>query len=264
MYFSECKLDETFLQQMLSENSTLQCLRLTLIDMTDEGVDILAKGLCKNSTLNELSFIGTDLEQLYEPSSEFTGMAEMLQTNDTLKTLSLTSSYLGSYTVTEIAEALGSNQGLEELSLMSTECDDEGAAALAKMLRMNKTLERLALCNLDEPDELDELEYRNSIGDEGATALADVLKECNSSLRELHLCRNTNITNTGLRKLIEAVQKNKKLTLHIDLPVQISKTLDKETMKRIQPSSDCRDCRVCRKLDHINAWLPTRARDSCE
>ena len=236
MYLDDCKVDGTFLQQMLSENSTLQCLHLTSItNMTYGAVNTLAKGLCENSTLNGLSLINIDLE---EPSSEFTGMVEMLQTNVTLKTLCLDFSRLGSGGVTWIAEGLGSNQGLEELGLMNTECDDEGAAALAKMLRMNKTLERLVLCNLDQ----EPVFKNNSIGDKGATALADVLKEYNSSLRELHLCSNTNITNTGLRKLIEAVQKNKILTLYIDLPEQISLTLDNETMERIQRWSSCYYC----------------------
>ena len=243
MYLSHCEVDETFLQQMLSENSTLQSLSLEAINnITYRAVNTLAKGLCKNSTLNKLSLIiGLGLDD--EPSSEFTGMVELFQTNVTLKTLYLQYNPLGSGGVTWIAEALGSNQGLEELILINTECDDEGAAALAKMLHMNITLERLALCNLDEHDEFDEDEYYNSIGDKGATALADVLKEYNSSLRELHLCRNINITNTGLRKLIEAVQKNKILTLYIDLPEQICMTLDNETMERIQPSSRCRSCR---------------------
>ena len=235
MYLGGCKVDETFLQQMLSENSTLQSLSLEAINnMTYGAVNTLAKGLCKNSTLNKLRLKYIGLGEHDEPSSEFTGMVEMLQTNVTLKTLHLDSSPLGSDGVTWIAEALGSNQGLKELGLMNTECDDEGAAALAKMLRMNKTLERLALCK--DPVEL---QYGNSIGDKGATALADVLKQYNSSLRGLHLCDNTNITNTGLRKLIEAVQKNKILTLYIDLPVQISFSLDDETMERIQPPSSC-------------------------
>ena len=231
-----CKLDETFLQQMLSGNSTLQSLSLSWTsNMTYGAVNTLAKGLCKNSTLSGLYLTDINLGEHDEPSSEFTGMVEMFQTNVTLKTLWLNDNPLGSGGVTWIAEALGSNQGLEELSLKETECDDEGAAALAKMLRMNKTLEQLVLCNGP-----DNLEYsKNSIGDKGATALADVLKQYNSSLRELHLCNNTNITNTGLRKLIEAVQKNKILTLYIDLPEQISFSLDDETRLRIQPSSSC-------------------------
>ena len=159
---------------MLSENSNLQSLSLAINNMTYGAVNTLAKGLCKNSTLNELNLVHINLEEHDEPSSEFTGMVEMLQTSVTLKTLCLDFSRLGSGGVTWIAEALGSNQGLEELSLVNTECDDEGAAALAKMLRINKTLERLALCNVNEPDELDELECSNSIGDKGATALADV------------------------------------------------------------------------------------------
>ena len=235
MYLDDCKVDGTFLQQMLSENSTLQSLRLTSINnMTYGAVNTLAKGLCENSTLNELSLIDIYLE---EPSSELTGMVEMLQTNVTLKKLYLEYNPLGSDGVTWIAEVLGSNQGLEELHLMNTECDDEGAAALEKMLRINKTLKLLALCN-----EFDKPVFINSIGDKGATSLADVLKEYNSSLRELHLCGNTNITNTGLGKLIEAVQRNKILTLYIDLPEQICMTLDDGTMKRIQPSLSCYIC----------------------
>ena len=238
MSLYDCKLDETFLQQMLSENSNLQSLRLTMNDMINGAVNTLAKGLCKNSTLNELNLVGINLGEHDVPSTEFTGMVEMLQTSVALKTLCVDFSLIGSGGVTWIAEKLGSNQGLEELSLINTECNDEGAAALAKMLHMNKTLERLVLCDLDE----EPVFKNNSIGDKGATALADVLKEYNSSLRELHLCSNTNITNTGLRKLIEAVQKNKILTLYIDLPEQISLTLDEETMERIQPSSRCRSC----------------------
>ena len=243
MYLVDCKVDETFLQQMLSENSTLQCLHLTAINnITYGAVNTLAKGLCKNSTLNELSLTFIDLGDHDEPSSEFTDMVEMFQTNVTLKTLCLDYNPLGSDGVTWIAEALGSNQGLKELSLMNTECDDEGAVALANMLHMNKTLERLLLCNkADEP-----VFRNNSIGDKGATALADVLKENNSSLRELHLCDNTNITNTGLRKLIEAVQKNKILNLYIDLPEQTRMTLDKETVERIQPPSSCDCCKYFR------------------
>ena len=232
----QCKLDETFLQQMLSKNSIVRALNITG-NVTYKALSILAKGLCKNFTLETLYLMHIRLGLYDKPSSEFAGMAEMFQTNVTLKRLWLHHNPLGSDGVTWIAEALGSNQGLKELSLMNTKCDDEGAAALAKMLCMNKTLEWLALCN--EPVKR---EYRNSIGDKGATALADVLKEYNSSLRKLKLCDNTNITNTGLRKLIEAVQKNEILTLYIDLPEQIYK----ETMERIHPPSSCSYCSFLR------------------
>ena len=100
----------------------------------------------------------------------------------------------------------------------------------AKMLGVNKTLESLYLCSRY----CDVSSTRNNIGDEGATALSDVLKEHNSSLKVLHLCRNTNITGKGLRKLTETVQKNKALTLYINGHEQIM-TVDKETMLRIKP-----------------------------
>ena len=49
-----CKLDETFLQLMLCENSILQTINIIGNNMTSEAVNILAKGLCKNSTLEKL------------------------------------------------------------------------------------------------------------------------------------------------------------------------------------------------------------------
>ena len=232
MLLCDCKLDETFLQQMLSENSILRELNIARKNMTTyEAVNILVKGLCKNSTLEALYLMNISLGLHDTPSSKFTGMAEMFKTNVTLKCLVLDCNPLGSGGVSWIAKALESSQGLWLLRLMNTECDDDGAAALANMLRMNKTLKTLHLCNDGRT-----MQYHNIIGDEGATALADVLKEHNSSLRELHLCGNTNITNTGVRKLTDTVQKNKILTLYIDLPEQISITLDKETMERIKPS----------------------------
>ena len=215
------------LAKMLSANSNIRKLYLTHNGITNDGLDILAKGLCKNTTLETLTLSGNDLGFKNESPSKFTGMAEMLATNDKLKVLNLDYNPLDSTGVTWIAEALESNKGVKHLYLCSTGCGDEGAAALAKMLGVNKTLEDLSLHNgYNEGSGC-----RNNIGDEGATALADVLKEHNSSLKVLHLKQNTNITDKGLRKLTEAVQKNKILTLHIDEHIM---TVDEETMGRIK------------------------------
>ena len=132
--------------------------------------------------------------------------------------------------MTWIAEALESNKEVKHLRLSNTVCDDEGAAALAKMLGINKTLEDLYLCSGYCKDSA----RQNNIGDEGATALAVVLNEHNSSLKVLHLCRNKRITDKGFRKLTETVQKNKTLTLYVDFPEQ-NMTDDEETMVRIKP-----------------------------
>ena len=217
------------LAKMLSANSNIRELSLKNNGITNEGLDILAKGLCKNSTLEILSLSENDLGFKNESPSKFTGMAEMLATNDKLKVLGLDYNPLGSTGVTWIAEALESNKGVKHLYLRSTGCGDEGVAALAKMLGVNKTLEHLSLFNGYNAGS----ECRNNIGDEGATALADVLKEHNSSLKVLHLKHNTNITDKGLRKLTETVQKNKALTLYIDFPKQ-NMTVDEETMERIK------------------------------
>ena len=224
-----CKLEVNYLAKMLSENSTVRKLLLVDNDITNKGLDILAKSLCKNTTLESLTLFGNDVRFKNESPSKLTGMAEMLATNDKLKELSLGYNPLGSAGVTWIAEALESNESVKHLGLRNTGCDDEGAAALAKMLGINKTLEFLYLCNVCYTRPA----CRNNIGDEGAIALADVLKEHNSLLKVLHLCRNTNITDKGLRKLTETVQKNKTLTLYIDFLKQ-NMTVDEETMVRIK------------------------------
>ena len=225
-----CILEVNYLQKMLSNNSTVRTLRLVDSYITNEELDILAKALCKNSTLETLDLFKNDLGFHDESPLKFTGMSEMLATNDKLKELSLDHNPLGSGGVTWIAQALKSNKGVKHLRLRSTLCDDEGAAQLANMLGVNKTLEFLYLCS----DYDDETLLENNIGDEGAIKLADVLKEHNSSLKVLHLCHNTNITDKGLGKLTETVQKNKALTLYIDGHEQIM-TVDEETMLRIKP-----------------------------
>ena len=141
-----CVLEVNYLQEM-SNNSTVRALYLVDNVITNEGLDILAKALCKNSTLETLNLFKNDLAFKNESPSKFTGMSEMLATNDKLKELSLDHNPLGSGGVTWIAEALKSNKGVKHLRLRSTLCDDEGAAQLANMLDINKTLEFLYLCS---------------------------------------------------------------------------------------------------------------------
>ena len=240
MILDSCKLEVNYLAKMLSENSTVRVLRLLNNDITNEGLDILAKGLCKNTTLGTLTLKNVFLCKNLSPS-KFTGMTEMLAINDKLEELDLSHNPLGCVGVTWIAEALESNEGVKHLKLARTHCGDEGGAALAKMLGINKTLECLYLCASTYADN-SYSSPQNNIGDEGAIALADVLKEHNSSLKVLHLCRNTNITDKGLKKLTETAQKNKALTLYIDFPEQ-NMTVDEETMVRIKPSC----CHIERK-----------------
>ena len=229
----DCKLEVNYLAKMLSENSNVRVLSLLDNSITNEGVNILAKSLCKDSTLETPILFKNDLGFKNESPSKFIGMVEMLATNDKLKELDLSRNPLGSHGVTWIAKALELNKGVKHLRLRNTDCDDKGAAALAKMLGTNKTLEFLYLCSRFTYD----FAPPNNIGDQGGTALADVLKEHNSSLKVLHLCRNEKITDKGLRKLTETVQKNKALTLYIDFPEQ-NKTDDEETMVRIKPGCD--------------------------
>ena len=227
MELDNCKLDENYLQEMLSKNSTVRELHLRNNSMNYESLITLVKGLRENSTLELLNLFNNNLGHMIKSAPKSTEMAEIFETNVTLKVLDLNCNPLGSDGVTWIAQALESNKGVKKLYLQNTKCDDDGAGALAKMLRINKTLEYLDLSNV-----FDNCQYKNNIGDNGETALADVLKECNSSTRKLHIYP---YTNTGLRNLTETVPKNKTLELHIHQPEQNSMTLDKETVEIIKP-----------------------------
>ena len=227
MELDNCKLDENYLQEMLSKNSTVRELHLRNNSMNYESLITLVKGLRENSTLELLNLFNNNLGHMIKSAPKSTEMAEIFETNVTLKVLDLNCNPLGSDGVTWIAQALESNKGVKKLYLQNTKCDDDGAGALAKMLRINKTLEYLDLSNV-----FDNCQYKNNIGDNGETALADVLKECNSSTRKLHIYP---YTNTGLRNLTEIVPKNKTLELHIHQPEQNSMKLDKETVEIIKP-----------------------------
>ena len=223
MELDNCKLDENYLQEMLSKNSTVRELHLRNNSMNYESLITLVKGLRENSTLKYLNLFNNNLGHMIKSAPKSTEMAEIFGTNVTLEVLNLNCNPLGSDGVTWIAQALESNKGVKELYLQNTKCDDDGAGALAKMLRINKTLEYLDLSNV-----FDNCQYKNNIGDNGETALAAVLKEYNSSTRKLYIYP---YTNTGLRNLTETVPKNKTLELHIHQPEQNSMTLDKETVE---------------------------------
>ena len=111
MSFCDCKLEVNYLAKMLSENSDCTSVKSEYSGITNEGLDTLAKHLCKNTTLETLNLVLNDVGFKNESPSKFTSMAEMLATNDKLKVLNLSINPLGSAGVTWIAEALESNKG---------------------------------------------------------------------------------------------------------------------------------------------------------
>ena len=176
MDFYDCKLEVNYLAKMLSENSTVRVLTLRHTGITNEGLDTLAKHLCKNSTLKTLGIGISDVGFKSESPSNFTGMAEMLAINDKLEELDLGYNPLGSAGVTWIAKALESNKGVKRLHLYKTDCGDEEAAALAKMLSANSNIRELSL-------------EKNGITNEGLYILAKGLCK-NTTLEILTLSEN--------------------------------------------------------------------------
>ena len=181
-----------------------------------------------------------------------TALADMLLHNKSLKILHLKRTSLTAPVVCEIARALYSNTVLEELDLSDNpigdiqnfplynaqQCcmlkklqhnpiGDKGATALAAMLLHNKSLKILhlkgtsltaqgiceiarALCSITVLEELDLSE--NKIGDEAATALAEMVQH-NKSLKCLILSK-FDFTAQSIEALREAEQHNSTLKIY--------------------------------------------------
>ncbi|KAF9904158.1 hypothetical protein EC991_002993 [Linnemannia zychae] len=126
----------------------------------------LLEGALKISTRVSILRLDLRLFQLSfearSTSKQFTALAEVLKTNNTLTTLDLSYNSIGPNGAQALAEALKINT-LTTLDLQSNSIGDNGTQALAEALKTNNTLTTLDL-------------YNNEIGPYGAQALAEALK----------------------------------------------------------------------------------------
>ena len=76
MELDNCKLDENYLQEMLSKNSTVRELHLRNNSMNYESVITLVKGLRENSTLELLNLFNNNLGHMIKSAPKSTEMAE--------------------------------------------------------------------------------------------------------------------------------------------------------------------------------------------
>jgi Ran GTPase-activating protein 1 len=219
------------LTAMLSQNTVLQHLNLTGdalgsagfaeiasalygntsiqgLDLSDNGLDDLASA----TTLRELLRRNKTITRLSMDSNAFGGnvtvvrcIADGFRTNTTLKELFLSCCQLGDQGLSILAESLGQQKrGLVDLSLCANQITYSGLRALVD----NATVALSAVTNLD-------LSY-NSIRDEGATFLAEMLRlQTLPSLTHLRLiqCR---ISDDGLLALSSALEEDKTLE-YLDL-----------------------------------------------
>ena len=121
------------------------------------------------ASLREISFN----QHFIFTNSELKALAQILQGDKTLTTLTFFCSPIGDSGAAALAEALKVNTMLKVLNLIHTDIEKTGAAALADALQVNTTLNTLQLSN-------------NYFGWDGVKALGEALK-INTSLTTLDL-----------------------------------------------------------------------------
>lgn len=153
----------------------------------------LANALKKNTVLGRLDFTNQ-----YIGIGDGTVLADGLAENNSLQILNLKLHHgFNSFDAVAMANALKKNTKLWKLSLINCEIKDEGAVALANALKTDNT----TVSNLIIP--------YNKIGDEGAMAFADTLRQ-NTNLQELDMAGN-HLTCAGAATILEALKHNTNL-----------------------------------------------------
>ena len=183
--------DETAddLGSMLSHNSTLERLDLEGNSFTAEAAKIIARDLCQNTTLKQLSFSYNDLGDVgvkamtaaLTPGTSFTDMTARNDDN---------------YDYSNREDGRKTS-ALDTLSLEGTQCGElEGASAVADMLRSNNTLTTLDISF-------------NPLGSKGITYVAEALKS-NRMLNSLNL-KEADCSNEGATAIADMLRSNQTL-----------------------------------------------------
>ena len=188
--------------RLLRANATLEVLDLVNCGLLDEGLATVLGALTgpgANKTLKHL-YLGTN--GITERSAP--RIAEYLAGDCALESFFLSCNRLGDEGVEHIARGLAANRTIQRVSLASNAVGPRGAAALAEALAEHPALTLLDLGFTKATVAVGEL--GNFIGDEGARAMAQLLKT-NTTLRSLDLLHNY-ISQIGVNHLREALKVN--------------------------------------------------------
>ena len=230
------------LADMLSHNTTLECLYLVHNNLNEKAAQILAKGLGQNTTLKEFYISENNLgdagvKAITAVLTHDTSSTDMAACNNddgdkrgsALHTLDNINNMCGEVGAFAVAHMLQTNNTLTKLVISHNSLRSRGVTSIAKALKLNKTLKIIFLamteCGIDGVVDIADMlhsnqtltkldlhnneaygELNNKIGKDGAVALAAALK-VNKSLKELHLSNN-DITNDGLDCLLKALEEN--------------------------------------------------------
>lgn len=210
------------LTQAVAESPNVQHFLLGNNVVGDTGATAIAEMVRARSATT------VPLETLYLAGNEITAtgaadLARSLESDTTVTSLWLKRNPLGPAGVEKLATMLRSNSTLEVLDLVNTSAGDEGVEALFDVLRENTVLRVLYLdANaitargahaIADYFRFLKAEGRvgltglflgiNRLGDDGATALADGIRNC-QPLQQIDLGSNR-IQSDGLRSILDAV-----------------------------------------------------------
>nr|XP_061796622.1 NACHT, LRR and PYD domains-containing protein 3-like [Nerophis lumbriciformis] len=200
---SGCHLDKGschLLASVLSSPSNMKHLCLFNNDLSDEGVEILSKGLASPNCILEslnLSDCGLDKGSCHL-------LASVLSSPSNLKHLNLSWNHLSYEGVDILSKGLASpNCKLESLDLSVCHLDKGSCHVLASVLSSPSNMKHLYLFN-------------NDLSDEGVEMLSKGLASPNCTLEELRLIR-CKITDKGCVFLAQALKSNPSHLQKLDL-----------------------------------------------
>ena len=127
----------TSIKQALNDiaANSITSLDLSLIEISDECVSVLAHAISKNTSLTSLDLGGNYIRD--EGASAF---ADVLLNNTSLTSLDLQDTDIDNKGAIALAHAMSKNTSLTSLDLSSNYISDRGARALAYMLIQNTSL----------------------------------------------------------------------------------------------------------------------------
>lgn len=157
----------------------------------DEGAEILAQFLEKNSNIESIEIRGNALS-----SDGFAKIIESLMGNTTLKTLSAEWNNVGSGVrgLEALGEFVAQNNSLEHLDLRNNKLSSSGAQCIANIIRATNSLKTLDL-------------RWNELGNHGAKAISSAI-EANQKLLYVEL-KGNNITDDIIDEINSKLEPNR-------------------------------------------------------
>jgi len=192
------------LAELLRRNRWIHTLDLVNTGLLDQGAIAVIEALADNVGLRHL-YLGTN--GLTEASAE--ALAQVLRHVDRLESLFVSCNRLGDAGVRHLADALRHNRTLVRLGLASNRLGPAAAEALAEALVDHPRLRLLDLGWTRATAAVGEL--GNSVGNQGARALAELLRH-NHVLQALDLSHNR-ISQAGIDAITEVLEHNRSLVL---------------------------------------------------